>query len=176
MYSQSSNEQFGYESSYDCTPDTLVVGRIKGKNILVRKSVVYLPPGAKIVKLEDPRPGDSRPEIDENPVLRPGSHVELQLGIYKLSSSLHVVNNGMEAMINGRRMPVKAALISLMQEHGLTQGGARGVLKQAQQSGGLKARIKYAQPYPLQQNVPQAPPFPGPVQSAGNDMNPNLPT
>ena len=148
------NEQFGYRGEPQhgtSPPHTIVLGRVKGKKVLVRNHIIYMPPGTKIIKLQDPRSDNNKPlaiQDEDRPILQPGSHAELQLGIYKLSSELTVANNGVETIINTRRMPTKAALISLIREHGLSCNNARGILKRAQKAGVLRARIKYAYPYP----------------------------
>ena len=150
-----------YEYEGDSCCDLISLNRIKGKNFVNRIKTLFVPPGTKMLRLKKSRlPNDYKhpepidPKNSEPPALRPGRHIDLQMGIYKTSSELKVINTGSEAWINGTRLPTKAALISLMKDYGLREKAARDVLGKAQSRGGHTWRIKYAQPYGAQANVP----------------------
>jgi hypothetical protein len=106
-------------------------------------------------------------ESSDPPALRPGNHVDLQLGIYKMSEELRVFNNGSEAIVDGNRMPPLSALVHLVRDYGLREKVAKELLKEAQLKRGIKCRIKIAQPYQELGYPPSAPSFP--EQNMGTD-------
>jgi hypothetical protein len=121
---------------------------------------MYMPPGTKAVKLKNSRrkyDDEPLPCFEENsdpPPLRLGSAVDLQLGIYKISSELKVMSDGSEAIVNDRRMAPKAALLHLVGVHGLREKAARDLLQEAEKGRGCRVRIKYAAPYDLISTAP----------------------
>jgi hypothetical protein len=132
------------------------IGKIKGNSPLIQGNTLYMPPGTK--KLQVRKPRDDEPtccpvtsDTSDPPALRLASPVDLQVGIYKASAALKLFNDGCEANINGTPMSLKAGLIALVREHGLTEKAARAALGIALRKHGETFRIKYAQPYPLQQ-------------------------
>jgi len=161
---------YDYESDSCC--NLISLNRIKGRNFVNRLTTLFVPEGTKMLKLKSSRRSQddccgcepSDPKNSDPPALRPGSHVDLQLGIYKMSAELKVINGGSEAWINNRRFPRTAAMISLMADHGLSEKIARDILN----SKTANYRIKYAQPYDgqagapyeLQQGGPYAPATP----------------
>lgn len=176
-----------YDHESDCTgADQVVINRIKGNKFVARLCNLYAPVGTKVLKLKGP----PEPEKDDcccaptscayqdssdPPALRPGSHVELQLQLYKTSSAMTVFNDGIEAIVDGSRMPVKAALITLVGRYGLREKAARDILKRAQLKRGFKCRIKLAQPYELMASAPSAPAFPEPLMATDTFMGSGLP-
>jgi len=161
-----------YEYDNDCEgADHIVINRYKGKKFVARLNSLYVPPGAKALKIKDPpksEDGCCNPSVgccgesdsSDPPALRPGNHVDLQLGLYKTSAELVVMNNGTEAVVNGSRSTPKGALLSLVRQYGLREKAARDLLKEAQVKRGVKCRIKLAAPYDLIASAPSAPSFP----------------
>jgi len=168
-----------YEYDSDCTgADTVVLNRIKGTRFVARLCSLLAPQGTKALKIKDlPKkekedypvavPCCSDTDSSDPPALRPGNHVDLQMGIYKTSEELKVHNNGTEAVVNGTRMSPTGALISLVRTYGLREKAARELLKEAQLKRGIKCRIKLAQPYGMLAYPPTAPGFP--PQEIGTD-------
>jgi len=162
--------------------DQIVMNRIKGERFVARRQSLLAPIGVKAVKLMSAdddcccSPGGSETDSSDPPALRPGDHIDLQMGIYKTSEEMTVFKNSSEAIVNGSRMVPKAALISLVKDYGLREKTAREVLKQAEAKRGLKFRIKLAQPYSLQETAPNAPAWP--AEQSGTDwlMGSGLPT
>jgi hypothetical protein len=159
--------------------DQVSFKRVKGRRFTCLLDTLFAPEGAKVVQVKKPDPNRIIHTIDDDnsrpPALRPGSHVDLQLGIYKMSSALRVLNNGVEAIVNGRQMATKAALIHLIRDHGLKEAAAREMLKEAQEKRGMEYRVKYAQQYPLQQSAPTAPTFPEPPITGDSLMGSDIP-
>jgi hypothetical protein len=142
--------------------DRISLGAKGGSKIVSRVGTLYLPPRTKVMKLKDPDPDNDYPrpcsmDASEPRPIRPGTHVDLQLGIYKMSEELKVFNSGTEAIINGDRMNSRNGLLTLVRDYGLREKAARELLKNAQVKGGQKVRIKYAQPYDLIRSAPTAP-------------------
>jgi hypothetical protein len=177
-----------YEYDNDCEGvDQIVLNRIKGNRFVARLKNLYVPPGTKAIKIKNPpKPKDDDccdpccccdtcEDSSDPPALRPGSHVDLQLGIYKTSAELRINNNGTEAVIDGNRMTPKSALISLVKDYGLREKTARELLKEAQLKRGTRCRIKYAQPYGMLGYPPQAPAFPEPEMGEDSLMGSGVP-
>lgn len=157
--------------------ESISLNRIKGSKIQSLLTTMYMPPGTKAVKLKNPSPNRYEPPEDEehSKPLRLGNNVDLQLGIYKISSELKVMSDGIEAIINDRRMPVKAALLHLIGTHGLREKAARDLLQEAEKGRGCRVRIKYAAPYDLISTAPSAPNFPEPQVGQDTFMNSQVP-
>ena len=171
-------------------PDQIVLNRIKGNRFVARMCNLLVPPGTKALKIKGPQ----KPEKDEDgcccspvtcgdwsessdpPALRPGNHVDLQLGIYKTSAELTIHNNGTEAIVDGSRMAPTAAFIRLVRNYGLNQKSARALLKEAEVKRGVRCRIKFAEPYGMLSNAPPAPPFPEFETGTDDYMGSGMPT
>jgi hypothetical protein len=153
--------------------------RIKGPKIKSLLRTMYMPPGTKAVKLKNARKRDYEPIMEDSqsdpPPLRIGSSVDLQLGIHKISSELKVMNDGIEAIVNDRRMPIKAALSHRIGTHGLREKAARDLLQEAEKGRGCRVRIKYAAPYDLISSAPSAPAMPEPQIGQDSFMNSQVP-
>ena len=167
-----------YEYDSDCEgADSVVMNRIKGNRFVARLCVLHAPTGAKALKIKDLKKAEyddccapcpvGHEDSSDPPALRPGNHVDLQLGIYKTSEELRVFNNGTEAIVDGNRMTPLRAMVSLVRDYGLREKSARALLKKAAVSHGVKCRIKLAQPYSLLSSGPTAPTFP--EQEIGSD-------
>ena len=164
---------------YDSHVEMISLKRIKGSKIQSLVKTMYMPPGTKAIKLRNARK-DSYPEplcedCSDPPPLRLGSTVDLQLGIYKISAELKVMSDGGEAIVNERRMPVKAALLHLVGTHGLREKAARELLQEAEKGRGCRVRIKYAAPYDLVSTAPTSPSFPEPQIGQDSIMNSQVP-
>jgi hypothetical protein len=160
--------------------DQISLNRIKGTSFLGRLETLFCPAGSKCVQVKKPDPNRVVHCIDDDnsdpPALVPGSHVDLQLGIFKMSSEMKLFNNGYEAIVNGNTMPTKAALLHLVRDHGLKEADARDMLKEASTSRGKTYRIKYAQPYPMQSGSPTAPYMPEYSPTGESFMGAQVPT
>jgi len=159
--------------------DQISLNRIKGNRFVGRLQTLFCPPGSKVLQLKKPDPNRVVHCVDDDnsdpPALTPGSHVDLQLGIYKMSSALSVLNDGREAIVNDSRMPVKAALIHLVRDHGFKEAVAKEILTEAQAKHGMTYRVKYAMPYPLQAGGPNAPTIPEYAPGGDGIMGSNVP-
>lgn len=168
---------------YDSSGDSVTLNRIKGSRFVVRRRCLYAPQGAKALKIKDlPKPNEDNccePCDDSNsdpPALNPGSHVDLQLGIYKISEQLQVFNNGTEAIVDGARMSPTGALIRLIRDYGLREKAARAILKEASLKRGIKCRIKLAQTYEALGHPPAAPGIPATEMGTDDFMGSGVPT
>ena len=164
---KSVREAYGYNHK----DRVISIGGSKGTNATSRGGVVYIPAGWKALKLKSPpedasmccdsdAPGEG-PGSDPKP-LRPGTHLDLQLGIITKTAELKVWCDGVETIIDGRRMPKRDAMFSLVRDYGLREKAASEALQQAERAHakrapGVKFRIKFAQPYELIQSAPSAP-------------------
>ena len=63
------------------------------------------------------------------------------------TAELKVWTDGLEAEVDGRRMPKLAAKVHLIRDHGIREDVAAEMLKLAQKHGSNRFRIKYAGPY-----------------------------
>jgi len=183
----------GYEYDNDCSgADSVMLNRIKGSRFVSRLCCLYVPDGAKAVKIAGPETCEECgktagrcccaprccevAESSKTPALRPGSHVDLQLGIYKTSEELRVFNNGSEAVVDGNRMSPLSAIVHLVRDYGLREKTARDLLKEAELRRGVKCRIKIAQPYQELGYPPAAPTFPEPYSGTDYVMGSQTPT
>lgn len=157
------------------------IGRVGGE--------VYVPEDYKIVKLKDPpKPrgeggsllcgcgpfGASDDEPRAQPI-EPGDIADVQLFLTKQAAALSVLDLGagevyVRSKRGAERMPAKAALVSLVRDHGLREPAARDVLKAAAAAAPRREAaaflVKYADGYggPGGGNLgpgPTAPGFPG---------------
>ena len=164
----------GYE--YNDPPQyeqMVTVNALMGGRIKVRMGNVLLPKDAKIISLKEnsevedvydhnvpmiKADRESPKKSKQTKPIMPGTIIDMHMGIQKMSEELCVINDGIEATINGRRGPVKSALISLITHYGMREKHAKKLLKTAQRQGGYKGRIKLAQPpYPPLDGNPSAP-------------------
>lgn len=165
---QSVRDAYGYRHS-----DRIIsIGGNRGWNATSRGGVLYIPDGWKALKIKDLP--DDEPMCDsgepgegigsEPKILRPGTHLDLQLGIITKTAELKVWCDGVDTIIDGRRMGKRNALFSLVRDYGLREKAASEALQMAEKAHarrgpGVKFRIKYAQPYELIQSAPNAPGF-----------------
>jgi hypothetical protein len=178
--------RYEYDSDFS-GEDSVVLNRVKGNRFVARLCALYAPTGTKVLKIKGPPEKDDEDdsccaptcceygESSDPPALRPGNHVDLQMGIYKTSEELRVFNNGTEAVVNGTRTTPLGAMVHLISEYGLREKAARDILKQAEAKGGTKCRVKLAQPYEALGYPPSAPSFPEPQMGTDQFMGSGVP-
>jgi len=89
---------------------------------------------------------------------------DLEARVLRETEPLKVYSNGTEVRLNGDEpRTVKSALFALIREHGLRESVAKALLKEADRHRVCRARIKYAQGYPLLGVGPTAPAIPEPA-------------
>lgn len=162
----------------------------KGSQLRASMGDIFVPEGFKLLKCapgEDDVPASELGDgpacgcgESENPPLLPGTLVDAQLEIMGKTAALEVYHNGTEVVINKQaaRTPV-AALVTLVEHHGLREDAAREILKTAQAKRKYSGRVKYAAPYgaPMMVNdAPNAPTDPGPVMGGETIMGADVPT
>jgi len=169
-------------SSRTCQPCSIGDNRIRrvdrdGGSIRIHGSTVYIPKNAKVLVVDKRNDNlynltgaeydKARAEESANTPLEPGDHLDIELALGKMASTLKVWTDGCEAEVNGRRMPIKRAFIDLVCRHGLREAPARVAIKEAQAAweagrGAAKFLIKYADIYPQNQGptAPGMPDFP----------------
>ena len=158
--------------------ESIAIGSKGGSKPLSRQKVLYFPKGTKVLKLQGPRNSDDYSKDSyksDTPPLEPGNHIDMQLGIYKASQDLKITHDGYEVTLDGKRMPAKSAMISLVRDYGLREKAARDVIKDTQVKKAQRFRVKYAQPYSLQETAPSAPGFPDPTVGPDVMMGSNFP-
>jgi len=170
---------------YEYTPradvEQICLNSHTGRRITSRHGTLYIPRGSKVFRLDMPSDDDSRdaccsPVSSSPRTLQLGSHIDLQLGIMKQSTELKLAANSTEATINERRMPLKAAMLSLVRDHGLREKTAKDALLRVQRDRMLRFRIKYAAPYELQRSAPSAPMIADDPDTVDNFFGSGLPT
>jgi len=142
---------------FNGTKSKISLGRWAGRTIKIVNDVLYMPPGTVAVELRSKATrGVDVNGDDELEWLRFETPAMFQLGLYKSSAELKILANSTEATINGRRMPLKAAVIHLVGDHGLTEKAAAEALQRAQRNRGERFRIKYAAGYDMINSAPSA--------------------
>ena len=157
-------------SEYGSRP-LLVLGRPQDSTLVQIVDTLYVPEGTRVLKVA-PAPSeremketngppsvshyDERDEELDMP-LRPGTLVDMQLGIQKSASQLKIFANDYETIVGERHMPLQAAVIHLVRDHGLLEKDARDALQDAKRQHGARFWVKYAEPFELQRSAPSAP-------------------
>jgi hypothetical protein len=156
-----------------------------------RMGEIYVPKEYKRVKVLVHKRYNSDGDYVSSPKpIQPGSMFDLQSAIYKTADHLKVVNDGIEAYVNDLRLPVKAAMLHLIEDHGFTEKAASCMLREAELArrtgaGGRRYFVKYANPFmgmsgmpggPGMGPGPGSPAFPEPQYGAGNPMNADVST
>src|SRR5690606_21793725 len=103
--------------------------------------------------------------------ISPGTLFDFQYSNWKTATDrsqgnavLKLVNDGVEAYIDDLRMPVKAAMLHLVEQHGFDEATAKKMLKTAHSAhlargSGCRWAVKYASPFlPSTHAPPAAPP------------------
>ncbi len=162
----------------------------KGSSLRSSMGDIFVPEGFKLLKCA---PGeDDATEAgagdqgacgcgeSDPPPLMPGNLADAQLEILQKTAELTVYHTGTDVVINkeAARSPI-AALVTLVEHHGLREDAAREILKTAAEKRKYSGRIKYAAPYgsPMMiQGAPGAPVDPGPVYGGESIMGTDVPT
>ncbi len=157
-----------YISSYNAK---LFVNEREGTKLRSVQGELSVPRSFKFFKLKDPpKPKKEKSENDimqmspamfeggdgseERPV-QPGNLVDIQSMLFEKTASLRVLAMGGDVYIKSaiapeERMSKKAALVSLVRDHGCDEAAARTILKEASLKGRVGSaaifRIKYAEP------------------------------
>jgi hypothetical protein len=154
-----------YVSTYNAK---LFINKREGTGLRSVSGELSIPKSFRFLKLKDPpKPpkkkddndlmsnhvedvGDGGEGSEERPI-QPGNLVDIQALFFDKTASLRVIDQGGEVwlktgMAADERMTKKAALISLIRDHGCTEATARHILKEAAVKGKAVFRIKYAEP------------------------------
>jgi hypothetical protein len=160
----------------------------KGSKLRSSMGDIYVPTGFKMLKVSMGEDDTNSPEGQDScgcgeskqSPLMPGSLADAQLEIMGKTAALVVRHTGAAVEINdGERINEKQALIALVGTHGLREGAAREILKQASSKKRFECRVKYAAPYgaPMMINdAPSAPSMPEPVMGGETVLNTTTPT
>lgn len=171
-----------WEVGYSAWDAKIYINHRKGSGLKSVNGELSIPDSYKIIKLMDPpKPnkddrlvpisaccdGESDPGSTTEPI-QPGNLIDIQLFVTKNASVVRVHDTGTAVTIKGplgtQQLNKKAALLSLVRDHGLREEQARVMLKQAaiQQVHNRAAMflVKYANQY--LQPGPSAPAFPAP--------------
>lgn len=176
-----------WEVGYSAWKARVYVNHRKGSGLKSVNGELSIPDSYKILKIADPpkpeKDGDSLvdrccsvPSLHEGAgsaeqPIQPGNLVDLQLMLTKQASVVKIHDTGSSVIIKGgpmgpQSLTKKAALISLVRDHGLREVQARSMLKEAatQQVFNRSSTflIKYADPYSALQPGPGAPAIPEP--------------
>lgn len=174
-----------WEVGYSSWNARVYVNKRKGTGLKSVNGELSIPDSYKIIKLSDPpkpkketshsivgmclsdgcSPGMDGPGSETQPI-QPGNMVDVQLLIHKQASVLKIHDTGTQVTLKGKhgtqQLTKKAALLSLVRDHGLREKQARVMLTEAtaQQvhNRAVTYLIKYADPY--MQPGPGAPAFP----------------
>lgn len=162
----SDEEGSSYPSSccgtYGDDPSSVIFDVRKGDRFLVSGKSLYIPDGAKLLEIAPPRScrkcsqtrEDCRCEYFDadysgrSPKIMVGGPADLQLALSHKTAELKIQADHCEVVMHGRRFSKKAALITLVAGHGLSEGDARRFLKEAELNDVAKWRLKYAAGYP----------------------------
>lgn len=153
----------------------IYLNRRTGSKLTVSRGSLYIPVDSYKLTLKDPpQPTEGDHEIlgcgcggmssssSSPPPVAPGNLVDLQMEIMQKTARLKIIDNDVEVFINGDKPRSKrAALVSLVVQHGFDVDTARELLKTAKCRNGATFRVKYAEPYPTGMG-PGAPSIPDP--------------
>jgi len=175
-----------WEIGYSGWDAKLYINKRKGSKLRVVNGEMTVPEDFKIITVAKPPPppkkdkslvdmccsseSSSRAEGSDERPIQPGNLADVQIMLQKNAHVVKLHDTGAsEVWLKSRRgderMSKKAALISLVRDHGTSEHQAREMLKQATVAAvhGRPATfyVKYAQGFGLQPG-PNAPPFPEP--------------
>jgi hypothetical protein len=159
-----------------------VFGVRKGSTFLLGKGgVLYIPEGAKLIKLKEDKCKKCGKTKDNctceyfgydygNTVeIFPGGPEDLTLSLTAKTAELKVAADSCDITINGKTLSRRDALADLVLTHGLSQKDAEILLKEAGHKSVARWRVKYAAGFPRKQaNMGAASGFPPP--SEGGSM------
>lgn len=153
---------FTYQSTYSDEQPSVVFDVRKGNSFLVSGKSLYIPDGAKLLEVAPPRTCQKcskskdkctcsyfdAPYTGSGPKIMVGGPADLQLALSHKTAELKIQADHCDIVLHGRRLSKKAALASLVAEHGLSEPDARRFLKEAELNDVAKWRLKYAAGYP----------------------------
>jgi hypothetical protein len=169
--------------------DVIYFNKREGTGMRSINGKLYLPNDVKTMKLKDPpsckkcSKGEEDCTCDyfhhdydvDNDPIKPGNLVDLQMEIMQKTSAMKIWCDHNEVVINQKRMSKLAGLFHLVKDHGLREKQAKRMLKEAEKFGGMRYRIKYANPYAAMEG-PGAPGFPGAEYGSMDLMGQGIPT
>jgi hypothetical protein len=183
------SDGYDYVSTYD---GKLFFNKKEGSSLRSVQGELSVPANFKVLKLKDPPPppkkdnglleapsfccspedGGRETGSEERPI-QPGDLVDVQLMIHEKTAALRIIDQGGSVWVKSRggadvRMTKRAALTSLVCDHGCTERDARAMLDRAGREGRGSWRIKYAEGpnRSVLDGGPGAPPMPGPLVGA----------
>jgi hypothetical protein len=160
----------------------------KGTSLRASMGDIFVPEGFKLLKVSKGEDDTDEPAgqgscgcgESDPPALMPGTLIDAQLELMGKTAALIVRYSGTDVSINGAdQQSEKAALVDLVQSHGLREAAAREILKQSSVKRKFECRIKYANPYgpPMMVNeAPGSPAMPDPVMGGESVLNTRIPT
>jgi hypothetical protein len=159
----------------------------KGSSLRSSMGDIFVPENFKLLKVSKGEDDTNSPEGQDScgcgesdpPAIQPGNLLDAHFTLMGKTAALVVYHTGTSVEINDSAMSPRAALVSLVQDHGLREDAAREILKQASAKKKFSCRVKYANPYggPMIINgAPNAPTDPGPVMGGETIMGTNIPT
>lgn len=190
-----------WEVGYSPWKARVYVNHRKGSGLKSVNGELSIPDSYKIIKIADPpKPKKDKDDSligmccpsaemgtgegggsDKQPI-QPGNLVDLQLLLTKQAAEVKIHDTGTDVVIKSpkgaQHLTKKAALISLVRDHGLREHQAREMLKEAAalapRNAAAKFLVKYADPYggPNLMPGPGAPAFPEP-QMGMEQMGPH---
>lgn len=173
-----------WEVGYTSWEARVRINQRDGTHLRSFNGELSIPKEYKIVKISDPPKPKKTDDLigmccstsmddsgsDDKPI-QVGNIIDIQTVLYKEAKVLRVHDTGagevwLRSPIGFERMAKKAALLSLVRDHGLREDKARLILKEAAAAGvhnkAVNYFIKYADPYQSLQPGPNAPSFPHP--------------
>jgi len=191
-----------WELGYNSIKARVYINHRKGSGLRSVNGELSIPESYKLIKISDPPKPKKKDEDDDVPLsimcsvsssedieagskeqpIQPGNLIDLQMLFHKQASVVSLLDTGTQVVIKGPRgsqqLTKKAALISLVRDHGLREFQAREMLKEAAAKAyrnvSAKFLVKYASPY-MDGNLqpgPGAPSFPSP-QMGMEQMGPH---
>jgi hypothetical protein len=163
----------------------VTINRRKGTGLRTVNGDTMIPDSYKIIKISDP----PKPREEKNPLfagccssgelgsgasddepIKPGNQVDVQILLNKQAAELNIHDTGTRFALTGKfgraTFDKRAALVSLVRDHGLREDQAREMLKAASDlrvhNRAAKFMVKYAFGYGGLQPGPSAPAFPSP--------------
>jgi hypothetical protein len=204
LRSQHKDERdWDYSLGYHNWDAKLHINANKGTGLKSLNGELYVPESFKVLKVADPpEPKDEEDSLlcchptpctdgsegsDTRPI-RPGNIVDVQVMLQKDAAyvSIHDMGAGevwLKSRLGQERMNKRAALVSLVRDHGLTERQSRHMLKEAAalsvHNRAARFRVKYAYGYGDSDlsGGPNAPPFPEPdygSEQVGYDSYPAI--
>lgn len=154
--------------------DLLYMNEREGSRFKSQQGMLFVPPEAKVVSVEDPY--DPYPDSDldvgpaaenrsESEALDPGTIADVQAEILQKSAGLKLWTDGNDISINSGPLKSKqAGLIELIRDYGFREKTARHLIRETEinHHRGKPSffRVKYAQGYPMLGPGPGAPSIP----------------